>query len=88
MSCGFKAFQRDCRELLNGGWELRHAEGHILFPGADHIESLAIFEYGGHAEDAEIMGPLDNVEDVGDKSLSKGDVATFLAELRRDGARS
>ena len=25
-------------------WQLVHAEGHILFPGADHIEILAIFD--------------------------------------------
>eukprot|EP01041_Mallomonas_annulata_P003639 gene3639-7255_t len=25
-------------------WKLLHAEGHVLFPGADHIETLAVFE--------------------------------------------
>lgn len=43
VSCGFDAFQRDCTMLVDGGWKLVHAEGHILFPGADAIESLAIF---------------------------------------------
>lgn len=43
VSCGFDAFQRDCKMLIDGGWCLVHAEGHILFPGADAIESLAIF---------------------------------------------
>ena len=45
VSCGFSAFQRDCRALLAGEnqWRLEHAEGHILFPGADAIETLAFF---------------------------------------------
>lgn len=25
-------------------WNLIHAEGHVLFPGADHIETLAVFD--------------------------------------------
>ena len=46
VSCGFKGFQNDCTRLLEGGraWRLVHAEGHVLFPGSDHIETLAIFD--------------------------------------------
>ena len=45
VSCGFDAFRRDCAKLLQSKcWKLRKAEGHILFPGADHIETLAFFE--------------------------------------------
>jgi tRNA/tmRNA/rRNA uracil-C5-methylase (TrmA/RlmC/RlmD family) len=45
ISCGFKAFQRDTSCLLaNGRWRLIFAEGHVLFPGADHVETVAIFE--------------------------------------------
>jgi tRNA/tmRNA/rRNA uracil-C5-methylase (TrmA/RlmC/RlmD family) len=58
VSCGFKAFKRDAAILtgqdwlppgvLRGvptrTWRLVHAEGHILFPGADHIETLAVFD--------------------------------------------
>jgi tRNA/tmRNA/rRNA uracil-C5-methylase (TrmA/RlmC/RlmD family) len=43
VSCGFDAFQRDCNALLNSKWRLDHAEGHLLFPGSDAIETLAIF---------------------------------------------
>jgi len=46
VSCGFKALQRDCARLLapgGGGWKIAHAEGHVLFPGADHLETLVIF---------------------------------------------
>lgn len=25
-------------------WKLIHAEGHILFPGSDHIETFAVFD--------------------------------------------
>jgi tRNA/tmRNA/rRNA uracil-C5-methylase (TrmA/RlmC/RlmD family) len=41
VSCGFDAFERDCQELVQSGWTLEHAEGHILFPGSDAIETLA-----------------------------------------------
>lgn len=45
VSCGFKAFQRDCQRLTGSGrWVLTHAEGHVLFPGADHIETFAVFD--------------------------------------------
>mmetsp|Transcript_32138 Transcript_32138/g.55468 ORF Transcript_32138/g.55468 Transcript_32138/m.55468 type:complete len:562 (-) Transcript_32138:298-1983(-) len=45
VSCGFDAFKGDALALVDGGgWELVHAEGHILFPGSDHIETLAIFD--------------------------------------------
>lgn len=45
VSCGFDAFQRDFNILVNGpgGWKLDRAEGHILFPGSDAIETLAFF---------------------------------------------
>lgn len=45
VSCGFKAFRRDCDALVASGcWSLVHAEGHVLFPGADHIEVLAVLD--------------------------------------------
>eukprot|EP01080_Neovahlkampfia_damariscottae_P010786 gene10786-3403_t len=47
VSCGFSAFKRDCLALTKNGknaFKLVHAEGHILFPGSDHIETLAVFE--------------------------------------------
>jgi len=43
VSCGFKAFRKDCEKLIGGGWKLEHAEGFLLFPGADAIETLAFF---------------------------------------------
>lgn len=43
VSCGFEAFQRDCATLLSSKWNLDHAEGHLLFPGSDAIETLAFF---------------------------------------------
>ena len=44
VSCGFKAFMKNCEELLVNAWTLVHVEGHVLFPGSDHIETLAIFD--------------------------------------------
>ena len=45
VSCGFDAFRRDYRALVehSGKWSLDRAEGHILFPGSDAIETLAFF---------------------------------------------
>jgi 23S rRNA (uracil1939-C5)-methyltransferase len=43
VSCGFPAFERDCAILEQGGFKLHKAEGHILFPGSDAIETLAFF---------------------------------------------
>ncbi len=45
VSCGFDAFKRNAEALVkNGGWSVTQAEGYVLFPGADHIETLAVFE--------------------------------------------
>ncbi|CAD7941835.1 unnamed protein product [Amoebophrya sp. A25] len=44
ISCGFPAFTRDCDALLaSGQWVLDRAEGFLLFPGADHLETFALF---------------------------------------------
>ena len=45
VSCGFDALARDCDRLLssNAGWTLKSSTGYILFPGSDHVETLAIF---------------------------------------------
>lgn len=57
VSCGFQAFKRDCSRLLGLEdsntkklprgelkWKLVHAEGHVLFPGSDHVETFAVFD--------------------------------------------
>ena len=44
VSCGFDAFESDCNALLRSKkWKLDHAEGHVLFPGSNAIETLAFF---------------------------------------------
>jgi 23S rRNA (uracil1939-C5)-methyltransferase len=44
VSCGFAAFRRDYQGLVDSGrWILEYAEGHVLFPGSDAIETLAFF---------------------------------------------
>ncbi|GAX12257.1 methyltransferase-like protein 6 [Fistulifera solaris] len=46
VSCGFDALARDCECLLSSpaGWVLQSATGYVLFPGSDHVETLAIFK--------------------------------------------
>ena len=44
VSCGFQAFQRDCDALIKSTkWKVQFAEGYILFPGSDALETLAFF---------------------------------------------
>jgi tRNA/tmRNA/rRNA uracil-C5-methylase (TrmA/RlmC/RlmD family) len=43
ISCGFASFKRDCEQLLAQGWQLQEASGYLLFPGTNHIETLALF---------------------------------------------
>eukprot|EP00929_Paragymnodinium_shiwhaense_P021465 TRINITY_DN139_c0_g1_i1.p1 TRINITY_DN139_c0_g1~~TRINITY_DN139_c0_g1_i1.p1 ORF type:complete len:592 (+),score=195.36 TRINITY_DN139_c0_g1_i1:108-1883(+) len=47
VSCGFPAFQRDCVRLKAADWQVVHAEGFVLFPGADHLETLCVFDRPG-----------------------------------------
>jgi 23S rRNA (uracil1939-C5)-methyltransferase len=46
VSCGFPALARDADALLNAGWRVRgdEATAHVLFTGANHIETLVVFE--------------------------------------------
>ena len=44
VSCGFDALKHDALALANAGWRMVHSEGHVLFPGSDHIETVAIFD--------------------------------------------
>lgn len=43
MSCGWDSFQRDAKVLLSAGWQIKKAEGHLFFPGSNHIETLVLF---------------------------------------------
>lgn len=43
ISCGWPSFKRDSEALLSSGWQLERAEGHLFFPGTNHIETLALF---------------------------------------------
>jgi 23S rRNA (uracil1939-C5)-methyltransferase len=44
LSCGFRSFKHDAEKLLAAGWHITKAEGYLLFPGTDHVETLVIFE--------------------------------------------
>ncbi|CAN8075469.1 unnamed protein product [Agarophyton chilense] len=44
LSCGFPAFKKDARTLLEGQWRLKAAHAFILFPGSNHVELLCIFD--------------------------------------------
>ena len=47
VSCGFDALASDCDRLLSSRstkWILQSTTGYILFPGSDHVETVAIFQ--------------------------------------------
>uniref|UniRef100_A0A0A9W885 tRNA (uracil(54)-C(5))-methyltransferase n=1 Tax=Lygus hesperus TaxID=30085 RepID=A0A0A9W885_LYGHE len=48
ISCGFTSLTKDlavlCSHTLSNPWRLTHVEFHVLFPGTDHIETLAILQ--------------------------------------------
>lgn len=43
VSCGFDSFKRDCDDLLKSGWIVTGVSLYLLFPGSNHIETLAFF---------------------------------------------
>lgn len=45
VSCGFDGLARDCDQLLKGnaGWRLESSTGYVLFPGSNHVETVAVF---------------------------------------------
>lgn len=45
LSCGFPALERDMAALLSHGWRVRSAQGYLFFPGADHLETLVVFDH-------------------------------------------
>ena len=47
VSCGFDALASDCDRLLSSRtakWTLQSTTGYLLFPGSDHVETVAIFQ--------------------------------------------
>ena len=52
VSCGFPALTRDADALLAAGWRVRGgaATAHVLFLGANHIETVVCFERCGEAK--------------------------------------
>lgn len=42
VSCGFAALERDLKLLTR--WKVDHAQGHVLFPGSDAIETLVFLK--------------------------------------------
>eukprot|EP00667_Euglena_gracilis_P007324 EG_transcript_7396 len=53
VSCGFPALKRDTLALLAAGhWRVVSVEGHLLFPGTNHIETVVVFDRQGPPLDA------------------------------------
>jgi len=45
VSCGFDALQSDSKELVSSGlWRIKSADGFVMFPGSDHIETVIVFD--------------------------------------------
>ena len=55
VSCGFEALERDTKELLaSGKWKIKSADGYVIFPGSNHIETVAVFDYIGPKRTEEV----------------------------------
>jgi 23S rRNA (uracil1939-C5)-methyltransferase len=45
VGCGFDAVERDTRVLIDSRrWKVNSADGYVLFPGSDHIETVVVFD--------------------------------------------
>eukprot|EP00178_Gracilaria_changii_P003936 TRINITY_DN15_c2_g1_i1.p1 TRINITY_DN15_c2_g1~~TRINITY_DN15_c2_g1_i1.p1 ORF type:complete len:537 (-),score=58.20 TRINITY_DN15_c2_g1_i1:3995-5605(-) len=44
LSCGFPAFKKDAKVLLEGQWRIKTSHAFVLFPGSNHVELLCIFD--------------------------------------------
>lgn len=44
VSCGFDSFKKDATALIASGWKIQEAQGYLLFPGTNHVETLCLFE--------------------------------------------
>jgi tRNA/tmRNA/rRNA uracil-C5-methylase (TrmA/RlmC/RlmD family) len=41
VSCDFNSFVRDLEDLIEAGWELKEGKSYLLFPGTNHVETVA-----------------------------------------------
>ncbi len=45
VSCSFESMERDARKLIDSRlWKIKAADAFVLFPGSDHIETVAVFD--------------------------------------------
>jgi 23S rRNA (uracil1939-C5)-methyltransferase len=44
VSCYFPSFKRDLEKLSSFGWKVEKVEGYLLFPGTNHVETLAFLK--------------------------------------------
>lgn len=44
VSCDYLSFVRDANQLMHSGWALAQGKGYLLFPGTNHVETVAVFE--------------------------------------------
>lgn len=50
ISCGFDSFKKDAEKLISLGWKIKDVECFLLFPGSNHIETVALFERSNSAK--------------------------------------
>ncbi len=45
VSCGFDSLERDTKVLIESGqWTIQSAQGFVLFPGSDHVETVLVLD--------------------------------------------
>ena len=80
VSCGFPALAQDADRLFNAGWRVRknEATAHVLFTGANHIETVVVFD-----RDVRTQHALQ-----ADGEAKQGLTAAVQAPRRREGSTS
>ena len=87
VSCGFKAFCKDYKEL-SSMYRPVHCEGHVLFPGSNHIETLCVFDRLDNSESSHSLSQSHR-EKTGNTVTSSvtSDGPTYTEPLKVEGHR-
>lgn len=73
VSCGFEALESDARELVASGlWKIRSADGYVIFPGSNHVETVAVFERVGGDRSRARSSPRDDDNNGEDREEGGG----------------
>jgi tRNA/tmRNA/rRNA uracil-C5-methylase (TrmA/RlmC/RlmD family) len=78
VSCGFDALEKDARALVSSGrWRIKSADGFVLFPGSDHVETVCVFDRVGTSATQEAAPKSTREDSVGNGRGGGRKMSTF-----------